>query len=90
MPNNNLRIRKSNVTLVSYGNFKVKPLGEIFIYCKFKDISSKVKFIVVDFSAEPLLGLDYCLKFELIRKGDSVNLNTFLPNNKKEIFFNVH
>lgn len=61
-------LKKSNVTLISYGNFKFKPVGEVILKCNFKNLSVPVKFVVVDFNSEPLLGLDDCLKLSLIKR----------------------
>lgn len=76
-------IKQSTVTLVSYGNFRFKPYGEILLNCSFNNLMKTVNFIIVDFSSEPLLGLHDCLSFNLIKR--VYNLNS-LPNTKNEIY----
>lgn len=72
-----------NTTLITYGNFKVKPLGEVILKCSCNNILLNVKFIVVDFHAEPLLSLNDCVKFNLIQRIDNI-LTT--PRTKDELY----
>lgn len=76
-------IQNSFATLISYGNFKFKPFGEVFLNCVFNNSKIKIKFIIVDFIAEPLLGLNDCLRFNLIKRIFSVSL---LPKTKEEVY----
>ncbi len=61
------------VTLVSYGNFKFRPIGEVHLKCSFKDKVLYINFVIVDFASEPLLGLNDCLRFSLIKKINNLN-----------------
>ena len=65
-------LNKCSITLVSYGNFKFKPLGEVTLSCSYKNMIYNVKFIIVNFNSEPLLGLKDCLKFNLIKRVDNI------------------
>ncbi|XP_072400425.1 uncharacterized protein [Diabrotica undecimpunctata] len=78
-----LLLNKSLTTLVAYGNFKFKPVGEVFLECQYKNSSCKLKFLIVDFNAEPILGLSNCIKFDLIKRVNVIE--TTLPTKKEDI-----
>lgn len=50
------------VTLISYGNFKFKPMGQIYLNCTYSNVTKKIRFNVVKFDAETLLGMDDCVQ----------------------------
>lgn len=84
------KLQKSSLTLISYGNFKLKPTGEVLLNCCHGSISHLIKFIIVDFKAEPLLGLDDCLRFNLIKRinSTSVSSSIILLSTKEDIYNN--
>lgn len=66
-------IRKTNVTLVSYGStdFKVKPVGEISLSCSIKEKSAILPFIIIRCKNQiSLLGLQACVELNLIKRID--------------------
>lgn len=79
---NKSHLKSCAITLVSYGNFRFKPLGEIVLSCQYKSMIRNIKFVVVDCHTEPLLGLVDCLQFGLISRVNVVNL----LKTKDEIF----
>lgn len=60
------------LTVVSYRNFRFKPLSEVFLKCSFKNLHLPIKFIIVGYYADALLGLEGCLKFNLIKRLNDV------------------
>lgn len=72
-----------SVTLVTYGNFSMKPIGRINLVCKYKDVVGIINFIVVDADTEALLGLNDCIKFSLIQRIDSFHS---FPITKDEVY----
>lgn len=76
-------IKSCSTTLVSYGNFKFKPVGEVILTCVYKDLKKNVKFTVVDLDTEPLFGINECLSFNLVQRIYSIDA---LPNAKEKIY----
>lgn len=67
-------IKKSNMTLVSYGdpNFKIRPCGEVSLPCQVAKKSACLPFVIVNSKNQmPLLGLKGCLDLDLMRRVDS-------------------
>lgn len=62
------KLHETKVTLLSYGNFELKPKGEVVLKCKHNDNEIFVKFIVVDVMSKPILGLKTCQVLNLIKK----------------------
>lgn len=77
-------LRNCPITLVSYGNFKFKPLGEAVLKCSVNSLHFNIKFIIVNFCVDALLGLDDCLKFNLIMRINTVI--SCLPNTKDKVY----
>ncbi|KAB0792273.1 hypothetical protein PPYR_14232 [Photinus pyralis] len=68
-------IKKSNITLISYGdpNFKLKTLDEVQLDCVVKNCHQQVTFIVVKAADQiPLLGVQECSDLQLLKRLDSV------------------
>lgn len=87
-------LEPAHITIVSYGNFKSKTIGQITLLCRYKNLKHNIKFLVVELNSEPLLGLNDCLKFKLICRLDSINnelLNQseLLPKDKNDIYKNA-
>lgn len=86
------KLSKTNVTLLSYGNFKLKPEGELVLKCSANNcIDIPLKFIVVDVLSKPILGLKACQMLKLIKRIDEVNLMSkeAVINNNSEIFMGL-
>jgi hypothetical protein len=64
-------IVKTKTTLLSFGNFKTKPIGKVNLNCKLKNVTKNLEFIVVDFKSLPILGLTACTELNLVHKIDS-------------------
>lgn len=58
-------------------------MGEITLNCIYNNMSLDVKFIIVSCNTPPILGLNDCLRFELLKRINSVDV---LPENKNGIF----
>ncbi|KAG8183324.1 hypothetical protein JTE90_023973 [Oedothorax gibbosus] len=64
-----IQLEKTNTVLVSYGNFKIKPLGVVMLECSYDNFSPVgIKFFIVDTNSKPLLGLNACQKLNLIQR----------------------
>lgn len=69
------KIGKTNISLISYGSskFKLETIGEIELTCKVGNMSSKVMFVVVNAENQvPLLGLQDCIKLNLVKRVDQI------------------
>ncbi|GBM78829.1 Retrovirus-related Pol polyprotein from transposon 17.6 [Araneus ventricosus] len=66
-------LSKTNITLISYGNFKLNPEGELILNCSVNQYHKvPLKFVVVNVSSRPILGLSACQKLNLIKKIEQV------------------
>lgn len=72
----------------SYGNFGLKVLGEINLTCQYRNKLRNIKFLIVDHETEPILGLKDCVNFNLIYRLHSIEADTLLSKNKKDLFNN--
>nr|XP_022907407.1 uncharacterized protein K02A2.6-like [Onthophagus taurus] len=89
---NSLNVKKqldlTPITLVAFGNNKLKPVGKIDLSCGYKNVSKIISFVVVNIKTEPLLGLSDCLKFNLLGRINTLNKideQTEMPKNKTEL-----
>lgn len=82
LENSNIKLQKSDITLVGYGNYKTKAIGKINLTCKTNNKQFNLDFVVTNVESQPLLGLDACTKLELIKKVNIVNRGL----NKNDIF----
>lgn len=74
---NNDQLIKTDVVLISYGNHKLKPEGQVSLTCstdKCKNIS--LQFEIVDVESRPILGLNACVKLGLIKRIDQIRFQT--------------
>lgn len=65
-------INKSDVTIVTYGNNKIKTHGSVVLDCLVKNENVKIKFLLVENANCSILGLNACTKLKLIQKVDLV------------------
>lgn len=71
------KLDKTRTVLISFGDQRIKPEGEVILDCTIKNKSErhKIKFLIVDISnAIPILGLDACRLLKLIGRIDTVTL----------------
>lgn len=64
-------LQKNKVTLIAYGNenFKIHPVGSITLDCTTKaGKTTNIEFQVIDVDSKPILGLDDCIKLQLIKR----------------------
>ncbi|KAF2890385.1 hypothetical protein ILUMI_15788 [Ignelater luminosus] len=77
-------------TIIAYGGNKIKVVGEIILKCMVRKNEYKIKFIVVDVKSRPILGLNACIKLNLISKIDQIdggiNLRNEFINKNLSIF----
>lgn len=60
-------IKKTSVVLQGFGGNKIKPIGKCSIPCNFESKTRVIEFILVNFDTIPLLGLNSCINFEIIK-----------------------
>ncbi|KAF2890268.1 hypothetical protein ILUMI_15905 [Ignelater luminosus] len=72
--------KSSNKTIIAYGENKIKVIGEIILKCMIRKNEYKIKFIVVDVKSRPILGLNACIKLNLIGKIDEIDAGINLRN----------
>ncbi|CAL1294236.1 unnamed protein product [Larinioides sclopetarius] len=75
--NLDLKCEKTNTVLLSFGNYKITPIGKVTLFCCINDIDDKIpiEFIIVDNACgKPILGLQTCCELGLIQRIDSVKL----------------
>ena len=89
----NLQIQNTNTILVSYGNYKIKPLGIVPIKCYIQNLTSEqeLQFFVVDCDCDLILGLSACQSFNLIKRINSIDTSQAVLTDKvivkfKEVF----
>ncbi|KAF2889824.1 hypothetical protein ILUMI_16349 [Ignelater luminosus] len=80
-------IKSTNKTIIAYGGNKIKVVGEIILKCMVRKNEYKIKFIVVDVKSRPILGLNACIKLNLISKIDvDINLRNEFINKNLSLF----
>lgn len=72
------QLQTTKVTLVCYSNFRFKSLGQIYLPTTCKGVKRKIRFVVVDIDAEPLLSLEDCVQFNLIARVNSIVSHSLL------------
>ncbi|WAR26978.1 hypothetical protein MAR_012682 [Mya arenaria] len=72
-----LKLRKTNITLRTFSNQSITPLGTTTIKRELNNGEvQSFDFYVVNFKATPTLGINACKKLNLIRKIDAVKENS--------------
>lgn len=82
----NRKVVQSRLNLSSYGNHAVKTLGKVTIDCTeaFNGKNRNFTFVVVDDNHEPILGLNSCIKMDIVRRIDALMLDdAFIHANRK-------
>lgn len=81
------RVRTTKVKLNSYTNNSLDVLGECLLSCQHKGDVKNVLFFVVKTNSCPILGLDACLKFNLIRRICDINISDSISSLLEENSF---
>ena len=71
---NCLRVNSTDIKLSAYGGFRINCLGQINLMVKYKRLEYLESFIIVEGDKMPILGRKTCLKFNLIRLVDNVQI----------------
>ena len=66
------KLEETNEVLSSYGNHRVVPVGKVSLSCTVKERTLSLDFYVVDLESVPILGLEACTRFNLLKKIDSL------------------
>ncbi|KAK9701031.1 hypothetical protein QE152_g30857 [Popillia japonica] len=78
----NKKPKSCNIVLRAYGGQKIVPLFEVELNACINNKNVNLNFIIIQEKAQPILGLDGCVKLGLIKKVDNVNSNLVISNNK--------
>ena len=62
------RISETPIRITAHGGFKLKPAGPIILKCSVRKVSSDLEFLVVAQEVTPILSLQACVKFGLIKR----------------------
>ena len=76
----------SGIKLLSYSGDKIDTCGEVLLECTYRNISQKIHFYVVDKPVMPIVGLQTCLKLNLIKKVDSLLTQADILNTYQDLF----
>jgi hypothetical protein len=77
MYGNNFQLNPTPIVLEVYGGSLLRPVGSIVIpNCKLNNISLDLEFIVADVESVPLLSLQSCENFKLVKRTTSSNLSS--------------
>lgn len=81
----NKKLSECNITLRAYGGSQIKPLGIICLNIHRNNVTHNECFLVVDNDTTPILGLETCIKLDLIKRVYSVSQDnqrdTFIERN---------
>ncbi|XP_035234277.1 uncharacterized protein K02A2.6-like, partial [Stegodyphus dumicola] len=96
--NSNLILNKCNVVLEAFGGSKVKPDGSLMLQCSSDGVDHTLEFLIVSSKhIRPLLGIDACVKLNLIQfinkvgisiKGKLDQYTIVLPPSKDQFIIN--
>ncbi|GFT10873.1 transposon Ty3-I Gag-Pol polyprotein [Nephila pilipes] len=75
------KLSETNLSLTTYGNFKLKPDGSLKISCSTnKLINVPLPFYVVNVKSIPILGLKGCKELKLIERIDAIECRVISKN----------
>lgn len=66
-------LKNTNTVLMSFGKYKIKPVGTTQVSCKSKGKQFSLEFVVTEVDSQPLLSLQTCVDLGLIRRVDSLH-----------------
>lgn len=69
------RLEKTSTILQAFGGQKIVPKGVCSFTCYWRNEISTEKFVIVDGSSVPILGLDTCTKLKIIAKVNTIKSN---------------
>ena len=75
----------SGIKLLSYSGDKIDTCGEVLLECTDRNIPQKIHFYVVDKPVMPIVGLQTCLKLNLIKKVDSLLTQADILNTYQDL-----
>lgn len=62
-----IELRKTGINLRAFGGQKVAPVGICTLSCNFGGKNIPIRFAVVDLSIAPIIGLNTCIKFGIVK-----------------------
>ncbi|GFU49546.1 transposon Tf2-9 polyprotein [Nephila pilipes] len=75
------KLSETNLSLTTYGNFKLKPDGSLIINCSTNKLKNvPLPFYVVNVKSKPILGLKGCKELKLIERIDAIECSIISKN----------
>ncbi|GBM63219.1 Uncharacterized protein K02A2.6 [Araneus ventricosus] len=71
----NVNLTKTETVLIAYGNFKIKPMGKVSLECISNDTIMPIEFIIIEKRSTPILGLNACVKLNLIQRISQITID---------------
>ena len=68
LKNSNLTLQESKLKLSAYNGSRLRIEGEIILKTKFKHVNENIKYVVINTSDKPILGLQTCNDLKIIKK----------------------
>lgn len=78
----NKKPKSCNIILRAYGGQKIVPLFQVELNACINNKNVDLSFMVIKEKAQPILGLDGCIKLDLIKKVDNIKTELVVNNNK--------
>lgn len=69
----NYKLQPTEIILEVYGGALLRPIGTIDVNCVLNNIELKLSFVVADVESVPLLGLESCERFGLVKRTPRVH-----------------
>ncbi|GFT54745.1 transposon Tf2-9 polyprotein [Nephila pilipes] len=75
------KLSETNLSLTTYGNFKLKPDGSLIISCSTNKLKNvPLPFYAVNVKSKPILGLKGCKELKLIERIDDIECSVISKN----------
>lgn len=81
------KIEKTDLSLITYGNNRINALGYVTLTCVVKNRSCRIRFVLVDVGNMPILGLNACVKLDLIQKVEAVDVTQKSLKTRSEFIY---
>lgn len=86
----NIRVDSEHTSIITYGNNKIDATGTVILDCYVKGVKCKIRFLLVDVDSAPILGLNACMKLNLLKRVDFVGCGftskSIFINRNKDVF----
>lgn len=74
-----INIQPTTIVLRGFGGNRINAIGKCVIGCAYGDVSSLIRFVVLDIDIIPILGLNTVMHFGLIGREQNCHKNIAIP-----------